>query len=333
MDSGNSFDFGIDVSSTDTPRVERGTLAAEQPSTDLPDAGDGPYELPDLTGQPDYTADVPDPSSAMSPALPSIAGAALEEVQAGRRAAARRPTKGAEGHVLLHDDAEPPAIDPGLEQLSADSGEQGAQEVGHADAATAPTAKRARDIVSGRAPMVDSEDEADDDAEERPAKRKPHFSPANQRQPSRKPRGGQSQKKQRRRDSEPVSSFRKGPKNKRDENATVEITVQRLVNAPDADAEDELLQSDIPFANRGGETVVDVFAQVCEEIVFENLGKLERTLASTDDDQIKKECRIEMRAITAYKEELNTRLLQHVCAYFLPHFLPASADASRRPFT
>ncbi|PHH79669.1 hypothetical protein CDD80_4154 [Ophiocordyceps camponoti-rufipedis] len=94
----------------------------------------------------------------------------------------------------------------------------------------------------------------------------------------------------------------------------VEITVQRFVNhkrrGGEADEADPL-HSDMAFANRPGETVVDVFAQVCDEVVASTLAQFQQLLETADGAAKKKECRIKMRAVEAYREELRSRLLQH----------------------
>ncbi|KOS21428.1 hypothetical protein ESCO_005001 [Escovopsis weberi] len=101
----------------------------------------------------------------------------------------------------------------------------------------------------------------------------------------------------------------------------IEVTVQRFVHHKrrgddgDGDDDDEAdpLHADIPFANRGGESVVDALAQVCDEIITSTLAQFRETAAdATSDVAKKKECRIKMRAIEAFREELNSRLLSHV---------------------
>lgn len=98
------------------------------------------------------------------------------------------------------------------------------------------------------------------------------------------------------------------------EDVSIEITVQRYVNTKsraDFDEEDPL-QMEIPFANRTGESAVDVFSQICQEVMERTLGQLHELLSATDEPAKKKEYRIKMRAIDAYKEEVGARLLQHV---------------------
>lgn len=77
---------------------------------------------------------------------------------------------------------------------------------------------------------------------------------------------------------------------------------------------------EIPFANRTGESAVDVLSQVCQEVMERTLGQLHELLSATEEPAKKKEYRIKMRAIDAYKEELSARLLQHVSPSFNPVF-------------
>lgn len=132
--------------------------------------------------------------------------------------------------------------------------------------------------------------------------RKRKSSPATQRRPTKKAKTHESGSKKQRYSSS----------SDQNDDAAVEITVQRLVNNFPRDPNDQDdLQPEIPFANRGGETVVDVFAQVCEEVISSTLTQLQQLGQQTTDPEKKKECRIKMRAIAAYREELNSRLLQH----------------------
>ncbi|KAL6892563.1 hypothetical protein HDV57DRAFT_187040 [Trichoderma longibrachiatum] len=95
---------------------------------------------------------------------------------------------------------------------------------------------------------------------------------------------------------------------------TIEITVQRFVNLKkrgnDADDEDPL-QSEMAFVNHGGESVIDVFAQVCDEVISSTLEQFQEVVNGAEDAAKKKEYRFKMRAIEAYREELKSRFLQH----------------------
>lgn len=102
----------------------------------------------------------------------------------------------------------------------------------------------------------------------------------------------------------------------------IEITVQGFVHNKKPN-EDDLLDSGIPYANRGGESVVDVFAQVCEEVIASALAQFEQLAADATDNAKRKEYRVKMRAVEAYREELSSRLLEHVR---LPRCLQRTTD-------
>lgn len=91
--------------------------------------------------------------------------------------------------------------------------------------------------------------------------------------------------------------------------------MQRFANNRRRDGEDadaDPLQTEIPFANGSGASAVDVFAQVCEEVIAATLEQFEELGSAAEDPAKRKECRVKMRAIEAYREELSSRLLQHV---------------------
>lgn len=94
----------------------------------------------------------------------------------------------------------------------------------------------------------------------------------------------------------------------------IEITVQRFVNLKKRSNEDDdldPLQNEMAFMNHGGESVIDVFAQVCDEVISTTLEQLQEVSASAEDLAKRKEYRIKTRAIEAYREELKSRFLQH----------------------
>ena len=135
-----------------------------------------------------------------------------------------------------------------------------------------------------------------------PAKKKrqkrPQESPAKQAQPK-------AQKPKRRRSTVARS----------DGGEAIPIIVQRYTkrahqNEDDTDA--DILGTEIPFANRGGVNVIDVLAQMCEEVIDSNLETLHKATAQAPDSATKKEYRTKLRALEAFQEELRTRLLEHV---------------------
>ncbi|RDA95552.1 hypothetical protein CP533_1226, partial [Ophiocordyceps camponoti-saundersi (nom. inval.)] len=134
-------------------------------------------------------------------------------------------------------------------------------------------------------------------------------SPAKQRQPA---KGPPRRPKQKASDKRGNKADNNDNDNDGDGDDGVDITVQRFVKKRGGDADDaDPLQSDMAFVNRAGESVVDVFAQVCEEVVASTLTQLQHLLDSAEGPAKKRECRIKMRAIEAYREELRSRLLQH----------------------
>lgn len=123
-------------------------------------------------------------------------------------------------------------------------------------------------------------------------------SPAIQRQPK-------LPKKQKRRSGQATGSRRDA----------IPITVNRLTKPliPNEDNDEtDILNSDIPFAKRGGVNAVDVLAQFCEEIVSAGLATLEENGAAAKEPAVRREFRTKLRAVEAFQEELRTRLLELV---------------------
>lgn len=95
--------------------------------------------------------------------------------------------------------------------------------------------------------------------------------------------------------------------------AAIELTIQRFVNHKKRDDEGaDPLQLEIPFANRTGESALDVFAQVCDEVIDNTVAQFEGMLEAANDTGKKKELRVKIRAVEAYREVLSSRLLEHV---------------------
>jgi hypothetical protein len=202
-----------------------------------------------------------------------------------------------------------------------------AEQIGEAEAARTIGKKRPRRSERTSSPLLGSHDGED----EPPAKRgrgrgRPAAgtSPATQKQGAPK---GKSKSQKKPAASKPTATIpaakakaKPSPKKRRksgEEDAVIELTVQRFVNhkrragGEDGDGVDPL-QLDIPFANRTGESAVDVFAQVCDEVIGNTLEQFERMANSATDAARRKEFRIKTRAVEAYREVLSARLLQHV---------------------
>jgi hypothetical protein len=95
----------------------------------------------------------------------------------------------------------------------------------------------------------------------------------------------------------------------------IPVTVHRLTRAPMYD-EDELhadiLNAEIPRTKRGGVNAIDVLSQVCQEIIGAGLDTLEDEFKRCEDQVLRREYRTKLRAVEAFGDELQTRLLEHV---------------------
>ncbi|KAG7292951.1 hypothetical protein NEMBOFW57_002996 [Staphylotrichum longicolle] len=144
----------------------------------------------------------------------------------------------------------------------------------------------------------------------RPAQPEPEVSPDTQAKPKGRP------KKQARKsrtangeDAEPGSN-------------SVPVTIQRFTKPPRvsnaADGEDQpdadVLNGEIPFANRGGVNAIDVLSKLCEELVEMYMDKLEARARAAEDAATRREQKTMYRALQAFQEEVRTRLLEHVSA-------------------
>ncbi|QYS97354.1 hypothetical protein H0G86_004587 [Trichoderma simmonsii] len=185
-------------------------------------------------------------------------------------------------------------------------------------------------------PDMEEATEAEEEEEEvtvlpTPPKRKrgrPSKSPATQRQPAAKSKPVKPVKPRKRVEAQPrdASEEHEEPQPKKakakkrhsdqseGDGGTIEITVQRFVNHKKRGHEDDdidPLQNEMAFVNHGGESVIDVFAQVCDEVISSTLEQLQEVAGNAEDPAKKKEYRIKTRAIEAYREELKSRFLQH----------------------
>ncbi|KAF5571684.1 hypothetical protein FPHYL_218 [Fusarium phyllophilum] len=195
-----------------------------------------------------------------------------------------------------------------------------AQAIGAVEAAKAIGRKRPRRSLPSHSPIAEPDEQAEDeDAEEPAAKRRrgrPSRSPATQKQPATKPKPTKSKSRTTQEKPLPkqVRRTKQAAKERRvSDGSAIEITVQRFVNVKNFikgdDEEEDHLAADLPFTTTGV-TAVDVFAQACLEVIDGTVAKLFETLQNTEEKDKKKECRIKIRALEAYKEELTSRLLQ-----------------------
>ncbi|KAF4429422.1 hypothetical protein FACUT_9165 [Fusarium acutatum] len=198
--------------------------------------------------------------------------------------------------------------------------EEVAEAIGAVEAAKAIGRKRPRRSLPSQSPVAEPEEqEVEEEAEEPAAKRRrgrPSRSPATQKQPATKPKPTKSKSRTTQEKPLPkqVRRTKQAAKERRvSDGSAIEITVQRFVNVKNFikgdDEEEDHLAADLPFTTTGV-TAVDVFAQACLEVIDGTVAKLFETLQNTEEKDKKKECRIKIRALEAYKEELTSRLLQ-----------------------
>ncbi|PMD33829.1 hypothetical protein L207DRAFT_557751 [Hyaloscypha variabilis F] len=94
----------------------------------------------------------------------------------------------------------------------------------------------------------------------------------------------------------------------------IPVTVHRL-SRPLLYDEDELhadiLNAEIPRTKRGGVNAVDVLSQICQEIIGVGLDTLEDGWNRCEDPVLRREYRTKLRAVEAFGDELQTRLLEH----------------------
>ncbi|RYP65988.1 hypothetical protein DL771_008035 [Monosporascus sp. 5C6A] len=193
------------------------------------------------------------------------------------------------------------------EEPQSDADNEQAEEIDAHEAARRIGRKRPRPSPAREeSPELTSERVEDVEPAKKRRQKRAQQSPAKQAQPKfQKPRGRPSVR--RRKDGEAIP-----------------ITVQRYtkhahLNEDDTDA--DILNSDIPFANRGGVNVIDVLAQMCDEVIESSLETLHQAAAQAADSAAKKEFRTKLRAIEAFQEELRTRLLEHTIALDTMHAL------------
>ncbi|KAI6760550.1 hypothetical protein HG530_009410 [Fusarium avenaceum] len=222
-----------------------------------------------------------------------------------------------EPNTVEEADPEVEPIEEEQEEVAQEEEEVAAEAIGAVEAAKAIGRKRPRRSLPSQSPAAEPEEQADDE-EPSPKRRRgrPSRSPATQKQPATKPKANTTAKP---RTTGPkplpkqVRRTKQAAKERRISDGTaIELTVHRFVNVKKFikdDGNPDQLAADVPFIP-SSETVVDVFSQVCLEVIEGTVAKLLETLGTTEDKEKKKECRIKIRALEAYKEELNSRLLQ-----------------------
>lgn len=222
---------------------------------------------------------------------------------------AGRANLSSDGLVQEDDTAE--VAETVIEESTARTAEEAeeAQEINDTDAALRIGKKRPRRSEPAISPEL-SPDIPDEKVAKRLRKAPPTKtkSPAKQRQP--KPPRAKSNKPG-------------APRKKKAEDTVgaVAIKIQRFTQPkPQADDDDsgdeDPLSSTIPYASRSGVNAVDVFAQMCEEIMGRSVEKIKEGIRTAEDTAIKKELRVKLLALQSFREEVRTRLLEHVSQSF-----------------
>ncbi|KPA42083.1 hypothetical protein FLAG1_05039 [Fusarium langsethiae] len=181
------------------------------------------------------------------------------------------------------------------------------------EAAKALGKKRPRRGLPSQSPEAEPEEQAEEEPTPKRRRGQSSRSPATQKQPATKPKPSTKSRTGPKPLPKQVRKTKQAEKARRvSDGSAIEITVQRFVNVKKYgkdDGEEDQLAGDAPFI-MNGETVVDVFSQVCFEVIDGVVARLYDTLGNTEEKEKKKECRIKILALEAYKEELTSRLLQ-----------------------
>lgn len=241
------------------------------------------------------------------PITPSTVDELSSPPEAAGTSSARKPKP----RVKPKPTAEPPEAEnqeseeAQQEEVSVNNGE--AEEIDAQTAAKRIGRKRPRvSLPQGGSPELHSQDVEDS----RPAKKKRQKriqgSPAKQSHPK------------------PPKRPSKTSTRRRSDGEAIPIVVQRYtkrmhVNEDDTDG--DILNAEIPFANRGGVNVIDVLSQICDEVVESSLETLHEAAVNAKNAATKKEFRTKLRALEAFQEELRTRLLEHTIALDTMHAL------------
>ncbi|KAK2023499.1 AT hook domain-containing protein [Colletotrichum zoysiae] len=241
-----------------------------------------------------------------SPELSYRQSAEVEEPQ--------EPTVPGSGPVSPSElEPEPETLVEEVHEVERDHNESLAEEVNTNEAAQRLGRKRPRRSPKPPSPEPDSTIADEDDEEPLPKRRKKQTqkSPAKQKQG--RPKGTSKAK-----DTSPKAGAKRKKKTKQGADGageSVTIPVQRFtkrVQVLEGDEDDaDVLNQDIPFAGRSGVNTVDVLTQVCDEMIETSLDTLKEGVRNAQDKSAKREYQVQLRALEAYREELQNRLLQH----------------------
>lgn len=95
----------------------------------------------------------------------------------------------------------------------------------------------------------------------------------------------------------------------------IPVTVHRLTKQHLYDANEQnndVLNLELPYSRRSGVNAVDVLNQVCQEVIGSGLATLEAGRRESQQPGLRREYSTKWRALEAYGNELQMRLLEHV---------------------
>jgi len=190
-----------------------------------------------------------------------------------------------------------------------------AQEIGDKEAARRLTKRKRprQSLPASPSPELHTEPTEVPGPATKRRRRKEVASPAQQQQP----------KAPKRKPAKKQAASKKGPKaaaadDDEADGRSVPVTVHRFTKKTVVDEDEqnaEILNAEIPFANRGGVNAVDVLSKLCEELIGAFSARLEENVRNAEDTAGRREQRTMLRSLEAFQEELRTRLLEHVSPF------------------
>lgn len=104
---------------------------------------------------------------------------------------------------------------------------------------------------------------------------------------------------------------KKPPARRKSDGESIPVTVQRYtkpLRRNDGDADEDILNADIPFTDHKSPNVIDVVLQMCEESMDKYLSTLQEEASQADGSASRKVFRTKLRTVEAFQEELRTQL-------------------------
>lgn len=121
-----------------------------------------------------------------------------------------------------------------------------------------------------------------------------------------------NRKKRQRNSPQPIDKLLKTPDVRI--RSPIPITVHRITkkHAHHGNENSDDHKFDLPHSKRIGVNAIDVFSQMCQEIIGSGLATLEAGRVDSQQSALRREYSTKLRAIEAFRNELQTRLIDHV---------------------